>query len=277
MVAAENPIELNMEKNYIFISGCPRTGTTALVKLLNTHPDVIIGMERYKAYAFDPALVSNLKPSLFTAESFFDMRPDQTNVLSGHLEWEREYKSMYDELKVKWELAVERGNADSIVWGDKFPQYCRLYKQMDDSFDDHIKWIFTTRNIMEVALSFNYRAESVNSNGAWSRNWDYKMAVTLWNESLKETWRYLRMRPWKMMVVDHSSIFSENQECLDILVDFLGLKVDEGLRRKHMKMTTEWRSNFKKRLPIIEQEKYILANADIDLYNSICKGEYLYR
>ncbi len=49
-------------ERYVFIAGCPRSGTSALTFLLNEHPTVAIGFERYKR------LRAQLDPFHFTSE-----------------------------------------------------------------------------------------------------------------------------------------------------------------------------------------------------------------
>ena len=44
-----------MPEQYLFVTGCPRSGTTALVELLASHYAIVIGMERYKYVARDDA------------------------------------------------------------------------------------------------------------------------------------------------------------------------------------------------------------------------------
>lgn len=45
----------------LFIAGCPRSGTTALTRYLNLHPEILLCIERYKY--LDPERIT---PDLFT-------------------------------------------------------------------------------------------------------------------------------------------------------------------------------------------------------------------
>ncbi len=264
-----------MNKDFVFISGCPRTGTTAMVELLNRHPKIIMGMERYKNYASKKELTHLIKPELFSPDVFFNVSEDQTDVCPSHLEWEEKHEKMYSMLKNRWNTAVRDGQDGGFAWGDKVPNYYRLYDELDEAFDNRIKWIFTTRDIMEVALSFNYRAEAAIPGGLWRRDADYKMAVVKWNESLKEAWLYLKRKPGKMMVVDHASIFSDDQSCLLELMKFIDMEPTEDFLESHMMTTLKWKTKRDKRIPIPEQEEYIKKHADIELYEAFLKKHYL--
>ncbi|NEP86465.1 MAG: sulfotransferase [Okeania sp. SIO2C2] len=72
---------------YLFVCGCARSGTTAITKLLNAHPLIAIGVERYKHYAKQD-LIHKLSPALFKLSVFFDIREEQTNINPQHQAWE---------------------------------------------------------------------------------------------------------------------------------------------------------------------------------------------
>jgi Sulfotransferase family len=65
---------------YCFVFGCPRSGTTAVVRLLQAHPRVVIGMERHKFLLSRRRDRAKFGPALFEPERFFDFRPGDTNV-----------------------------------------------------------------------------------------------------------------------------------------------------------------------------------------------------
>ena len=73
---------------YCFVFGCPRSGTTAVARLLQAHPRVVIGMERYKFLLSRRRDRGTFGPTLFERERFFDFRAGDTNVNPdlGHFE-----------------------------------------------------------------------------------------------------------------------------------------------------------------------------------------------
>jgi hypothetical protein len=53
----------------LFLCGCPRSGTTELCRILNKHPHLSIGMERYK-FIYEKQL-EKLNDNFFSKEKFF--------------------------------------------------------------------------------------------------------------------------------------------------------------------------------------------------------------
>jgi len=58
---------------YLFVAGCPRSGTTALVKILNSHDQIILGMERFK-------YVNKITPNHFTKTNFLALDKQENNI-----------------------------------------------------------------------------------------------------------------------------------------------------------------------------------------------------
>ena len=63
-----------MKKQFLFVCGCPRSGTTALMSFLCKHPDIALGIERFQMRARR----HELRPSDFEPTRFFDVRPGNT-------------------------------------------------------------------------------------------------------------------------------------------------------------------------------------------------------
>ena len=69
---------------YLFATGCERSGTTILTRLLQSHPGISIGMERYKYLlrgVRTRRVTRRLCPSHFEPGRFFDFRPTDTNII----------------------------------------------------------------------------------------------------------------------------------------------------------------------------------------------------
>ena len=93
---------------YLFVAGCPRSGTTALVKLLNSHYQIILGMERFKY------VKKKITPNHFTKTNFLALDKQETNIFGKH--WD----NFYEEIDRKFQ-----NNKVEII-GDKYPQYYTL-------------------------------------------------------------------------------------------------------------------------------------------------------
>lgn len=117
--------------NKFIVSGVPRSGTTALASLLNWHPEVFCGIERFPLEA--------VNQSFFTRESVND-----ESIPTAHFERNR------DILKEKIKLHAI---------GDKGPRYFYKLAGSENEFSE-TKLIFIIRDIAEVFQSWNSRASN---------------------------------------------------------------------------------------------------------------------
>ena len=247
-----------MTQKYIFICGCPRSGTTALVRLLNAHQSVAIGMERYKYYA-NKNEISKINQNAFTPKMFFDLKDEQTNI-----KWHEFYADLADKYRSKPEYN-----------GDKYPHYYRFYNEINENLGN-VKWIFILRNIDSVAKSYNARA--ANPKDGWPKEADYKKAVVHWNESLIKTWKYQKHKPdSQLFVCEYERLFGYEMSYLNSLLSFLDLKLDSGTKTYFEAMKQEWSSKQESKIRSNNslnelQRKYIQENAKHTLKENLLKN-----
>ena len=109
---------MNMKKN-LFIAGCARSGTSALVQLLTGSPKIVLGMERY-GHLVQPDNF-RLSPAHFIKERFLTLERDDTfydNLLDFH---------KFDPNFVE--------KIDECEWiGDKRPDLYESYDQLFEAF-----------------------------------------------------------------------------------------------------------------------------------------------
>lgn len=155
-----------MEKRFLFVTGCPRSGTQVLNRVISAHPDIALGNERFNK-RLDRR---ELYPRDFTRDRFFDIQRRDT--------WYRsldEFSTYYDRLKFKYDNAV--------YVGDKYPGAFQRYGHLVGNFGD-IRFIFILRNIYDVAMSFEARrARGVH----WPADGGAEYAVARWNEAIGMT------------------------------------------------------------------------------------------
>ena len=161
-----------MKKRYLFICGCPRSGTTAMVHLLNQHKSVILGMERYKKYC-NKDKIHFINVNSFEPDNFFNLKLEETNI---HPKNDLKWSNFYNSLKSKF---YNNNEFDYFLIGDKIPTLERFLGYLNTEFQD-VKIIFMLRDIYELAASFNARAENPQDVN-WGANKNYKKAVTQWN------------------------------------------------------------------------------------------------
>ena len=189
-----------MSRQYIFICGAARSGTTALWRLVASHKSVALGLERYINRALSHEF---LDPSLFDQERFFRVEADDTFYSELN-----EFHPYYQELKSRYQNCSH--------YGDKVP---RLYLHLDrlKTTFPGAKIMFILRNIFDVAVSVNRRAQEGNN---WPKDRNYKVAVRDWNQSLTSVLQ--RIRDQDILVVEHETLFSGEADARKIF-SFLGL------------------------------------------------------
>ena len=174
---------------FIFVVGCPRSGTTALARLLNGSPDIVIGIERYQKVAF----TSGLTPALFEYDRFFTIEEGDT-----HYESLDDFDKSYVTLREKYK--------GTKTHGDKIPPLFRAYDSVNSAFPD-VGFIFIVRNLIDVANSYMHRFE--NPKDPWKR--DFKRAVKDWNQSLALTTTALA-NGIRIHVVSYERLFADGAQ-----------------------------------------------------------------
>jgi hypothetical protein len=246
-----------MAQQYLFICGCPRSGTTALVRLVNSHNSLAIGMERYKYYA-NSKNISRINQGAFKSDTFFNLQDNQTNI---------NWKYFYDELIDKYQLGVK-------YLGDKYPHYYRFYNQINHNLGD-VKWIFIIRDVISIANSYNARA--ADPKDKWSPEANFKKAVDHWNEALESTWKYQKNNPNpNLFVCEYEKLFNYDLDYFNSLFDFLEVKPDFQTEAFFTTMKQDW-LNKKATKPLSTLQlndlevAYINENANFILKDNLLK------
>jgi len=181
------------EREFVFVAGCSRSGTTALTQLLNRHPDVAIGYERFREIGWR----GELNPALFEPERFRDFRPEDGRP-----------SFVGDPMR---EPVLHKIHAARVV-GDKIPQLVENLEQLDRFRE--AKVIFIIRDPFSIALSFNVRAEN-DRDVPWEPERNYVAAVREFNDSLRFLLAYRETgRPW--LVVEYNNLFIHGHGADDV-------------------------------------------------------------
>lgn len=145
-------------KHIVFVSGVARSGTTALVRVLNKHPGFVVGMERY----FYPIRRRQITHDYFARERFLDVQPEDTYNTSLSTAHKGE--------------AYDR----ATFVGDKYPMLFERFDYILETFPE-ARQIYIARNPLSVAES--YEARRTDTEDGWKRSWEDGLAE--WNASLK--------------------------------------------------------------------------------------------
>ena len=177
-------------RRQLFVCGTPRSGTTAVARLLNTHEDVVLGIERYKTRLL-LAEDNDVVEGLFSRERFFRYEPSDTNI-----DFNRIYVN---------DMARARRKFDDAAYiGDKVPRLYRRLDFLDARFPD-CRIVYVLRDPLHVAMSWQARATAHDD--SWPPDNDYRQAVAEWNESATMALQAIGSLGSRFMCVSYDRVF----------------------------------------------------------------------
>ncbi|HEX3864591.1 MAG TPA: sulfotransferase [Stellaceae bacterium] len=243
-----------MSKKYLFVCGCPRSGTTALWRLIAEHPQIVLGVERYAHLAFKKG---GINPDLFEKKRFFDLRPGDTFYQTF------DFNSYYD--------VVARRRFDDAIWvGDKLPLLDLDYKGVEENFE-RAHLLYIVRNIIDVAGSYQKRAEDPTDD-TWNATLDYRRAVHDWYKSIKATLEFLALknRRTQVSVILYDDLFLQRAD-LGCIFDWLNLSVDKSLNDQYDRLLARSNELDARRGDCLNsaQRQYISMHAPFGLYRQL--------
>ena len=232
---------------YLFLCGCPRSGTTALWRTVSGHKKVAVGVERY-IHRMIPKFT--LTEDYFKKERFFDWKKGDTHFPGpDHIPYYAEIENRYD---------------DCMYYGDKVPPMYVNYETLFNNFKGaHVLFIF--RNIFDVAQSYLNRFD--NPDDGWKK--DHTVAVREWNTSLGKTIQ-LKKKGAKICCIEYEEFFYDNFDLSQIFTP-LGLEMDDDFLFNFKKVIKHGGNLEKQRKDRLTtgQKRYIMHNANFAAYKAI--------
>jgi GT2 family glycosyltransferase/2-polyprenyl-3-methyl-5-hydroxy-6-metoxy-1,4-benzoquinol methylase/glycosyltransferase involved in cell wall biosynthesis/predicted nucleic acid-binding Zn-ribbon protein len=203
---------------FLFIAGCQRSGTTALLQLLNHDERLVIGRERFKHCR------TEINPSCFREDRFFSPKESETNY---------RVQEFYETLRARWHSGTVR------YIGDKVPFYYKDLQYLVDTFPA-CKILFLIRDLEKVAASYNSRAQDP-ADRVWRPSMDYRRAVQDWNESLGKLLEFVdKEGREQIFVIRYEAFFSGGETYLEALYEFLELPVTAEVVSAYQDLTCDW-------------------------------------
>ncbi|MEM9313171.1 MAG: sulfotransferase [Pseudomonadota bacterium] len=215
-----------MNLQYLFVCGCPRSGTTSMTYRLAEHPEIMLGVERFKRMTNSAARLDELQPALFEEERFFDFRDSDTNNTPEKRE---SFANHYALMRERYAGGRMR------VIGDKHPGYFRHYDALDSRFPD-ARFVFMLRHPAAVARS--YEARLARPNDRWQ--WSGEDAVNDWNESIQRTRDFMARAPGRLFVCQFERFYAGDVDYYRELLAFVGVTPDSAAEQAYLRSTKRW-------------------------------------
>ena len=225
--------------------GVPRSGTTALTQLLNGHPLVGLGIERFRLQW----LAGKMSPELFERQRFFSYQPED-----GAPDVFAKYAKDYDELDRKWD--------DLTVFGDKVPRY---YASPPWSAFPSAQLVFIARGPGAVAASWARRARD-KSDVSWAETNDFNPAIQEWNTGMRTARRLAYSHPGRFIVVSYDDIFSNDMTAFSGLLRQIGLLPSKAMIAFHSELIKDRPAFNAAHTP---EELNMLKQADMSTYEEL--------
>jgi len=235
------------DERHLFIAGCPRSGTSALAFLLNEHPHVALGFERFKRVR------AQLDPFHFTPAQFFSPVLAETDI-RGEL--------LYARLRSRWE------SGRVTVTGDKVPLYTRVLPQLLARFPQ-ARVAVLVRDPLAVARSFARRA--ADPADWWPAENDHRLAVKMWNEALAAVHAADAERAGEgeeeegAALLPYEALFSGEERWLELLLGFAGLPASTRVQDEYRRLADSWSARAAGRPAEAELVDYVRAHVDTEL------------
>ncbi|BBL77126.1 hypothetical protein MishRS11D_42240 (plasmid) [Methylomagnum ishizawai] len=247
---------------YLFILGCPRSGTTVTARILGSHPAIVLGIERYAKLFFK----HGLEPALFDKDRFFDIRPGD---------------AIYQDFSFKAytaDAATLRQRYDHARYiGDKIPGLYRKPEALAGFPKAETLVIATLRNIWDVCLSYQARFYSTGKN-----KWDKTalQGVRDWNLSLRGI-AAIQQAGYPLIIADYDRLYTplqseeEYRGNLGALLQKLGLawhgQAENQAATERRKVSDLEAARQQASLPL-EVRLAICRDADFEAYRRLLKS-----
>jgi hypothetical protein len=173
-----------MNKFPLLIGGCPRSGTTALLQVLNSNVQVFISSEENllsMQESFRKVLGTQERRKKSLAAGMRALSSRETLSLQNIHSHNFTVKAVWPAIRsiYKWHFSNLHSTGDIVLWGDKYPNYFRNIDEIANA--TNLRYLHLTRNPLDVINSMVRRTEMAKEGKDWWR------AITDFDQMI-ETW-----------------------------------------------------------------------------------------
>lgn len=231
-------------KKLLFLSGVARSGTSALVGVLNTHEKILMGQERYFFRISD----HSLSPAHFEKSRFSQLEDGDTHMAKAHRNPD----------------AIARAFDKAEYVGDKFPLLYQHFDYIFDTFPD-ADHLYVFRNPLSVVESYDRRQR--NPADGFTKTWQTGLAE--WNESVARVAQFNAETRARFHLVQYEKLFSDTAQ-MDAMFQSLGLQ--NGKPNQLQPFVDKFHALGDTPVPRQDDmRQHVAMHADWDSYRKLCR------
>ena len=195
-------VDARRGQRYLFVSGCPRSGTTVLTTILNWSEEALVCQERF-------APLVGRKPYLFTPELYRMpriLRFEKADCGYRSFQEAKGYSIWYANPK-----RFDDPGSYPVI-GDKITHLFRRFAMLDSPAweDEDVTLVHVVRNPGDVVNS--YASRHADLGDAW--DWDHERGIADWIESVEGAHALDASGRWdgRFVLVDYDAMFAGGVE-----------------------------------------------------------------
>ena len=204
----------------LFIIGVPRSGTTFLHQIMNSHPQICLTDElRVVAWLFSEC--KKLREG-------FRIHGDPYPFNHGEEFAEYLYRNagtlirpFYMKLAIKW------GKRNIKYWGDKYPHYDVFLEKIPEAFP-RVIFLFIHRDLKDTLCS-------VMNGHKWSAEKSAKYVVNIYSSYITKVEKLIKERKLtsdRFIHIKYENLVNNTWDIVEKIFQYLGLETDSNLREK---------------------------------------------
>lgn len=216
---------VSMLRQPLLIGGSPRSGTTALLQVLNSNPSVYISSEENlinTKKVLDKLLGTRERRSHTLAAGMRSLSQRETLTVDNIHSHNFSAKSVWPSIHYlyKWHHKRMGSTEPLVLWGDKFPNY---YKEIDSVLAlPDVRYLHITRNPYDVVNSMLRRTEmSKQGKDWWKAITDIDGMIDAWALAYKAI-QGVESSP-NVFHLYYESLVFDFKKSISALNDFLGV------------------------------------------------------